>query len=98
MHYLLFYDYAPDYLARRGEYRVEHLRAAWASNARGELVLGGAYGDPADGAALLFACDSPVIPQQFAADDPYVRHGLVRKYWIRQWTTVVGAMASTPVR
>ena len=98
MHFLMFYEYAPDYLERRGEFRTEHLRAAWASNDRGELVLGGAYADPADGAALLFQCDSPEIPRRFAEADPYVRNGLVTKYWIRQWTTVVGAMAATPIR
>ena len=98
MHFLMFYEYAPDYLERRGEFRTEHLRAAWASNDRGELVLGGAYADPADGAALLFQCDSPEIPRRFAEADPYVSNGLVTKYWIRQWTTVVGAMAATPIR
>ena len=98
MHYLMFYDYSQDYLARRGEFRNEHLQLAWASNERGELVLGGAFADPADGAVLLFECDSPEVPKQFAAADPYVRNGLVTKYWVRPWTTVVGALATTPVR
>ena len=39
MHYLLFYDVAPDYLARRGEFRAAHLALAWAAADRGELVL-----------------------------------------------------------
>lgn len=29
MHYLLFYDYAPDYLERRAQFREEHLALAW---------------------------------------------------------------------
>ncbi len=29
MHYLLIYDLAPDYLARRPEFRAEHLTLAW---------------------------------------------------------------------
>jgi uncharacterized protein len=98
MHYLMFYEYSPDYLERRGEFRSAHLRLAWASNARRELVLGGAYADPADGAALLFECDSPDVPEQFAAADPYVLSGLVTRYRIRPWTTVVGRDAATPVR
>lgn len=98
MHYLMFYDYTADYLERRGEFRAAHLQHAWASNERGELLLGGAYADPADGAVLWFNCDSPEVPQQFAANDPYVRNGLVGRYWIRQWTTVVGKDAATPVR
>jgi uncharacterized protein len=98
MHYLMFYEYTPDYLERRGQFREAHLNAAWAAQARGELILGGAYADPADGAVLLFQCDSPEIPERFAAADPYVKNGLVRRHWIRAWTTVVGEDAATPLR
>lgn len=98
MHYLMFYEYAPDYLARRGEFRSEHLTLAWAAEARGELVLGGALADPADGAVLLFQCATPEIPERFAAADPYVKNGLVTSYRVRPWTTVVGQDADTPVR
>jgi uncharacterized protein YciI len=98
MHYLMFYDYTDDYLERRGEFRAAHLRHAWAAQARGELVLGGAYADPADGAALLFNCDSPDVPQRFAEADPYFKNGLVKRYVVRSWTTVVGDLATTPIR
>jgi hypothetical protein len=57
-HFLLLYDLESDYLERRGEFRAEHLRNAWASVGRGELVLGGALSDPADGAVLLFKGDT----------------------------------------
>jgi uncharacterized protein len=98
MHYLMFYDYTADYVERRGEFRAAHLRHAWAANERGELILGGAYADPADGAVLWFNCDSPDVPKQFAANDPYVLNGLVSRYWVRPWTTVVGKDAATPIR
>lgn len=98
MHYLLLYEFVPDYLERRAQFRAEHLRLAWASQERGEMVLGGAFADPADGAAILFKCDSPAVPEAFAAADPYVRNGLVTKYRVRAWTTVIGDMAATPVR
>lgn len=97
MHYLLFYEVAPDYLERRGEYRAEHLALAWHAVERGELLLGGALADPADGAVLLFQADSPGVPAAFAEADPYVRNGLVTKWTVRRWTTVVGAGASLPV-
>lgn len=96
MHYLLFYDYGPDYLERRGQFRAEHLQLAWAACERGELVLGGAYADPADGGVLLFKGDSPAAAEQFAAADPYVRNGLVRSFRVRTWTTVVGRDAAAP--
>ena len=98
MHFFLFYELASDYLERRSEFRAEHLQLAWAAQERGELVLAGAFAEPADGAALLFKCDSPAVPEAFASADPYVRNGLVTRYRIRAWTTVVGADATTPVR
>ncbi|HEX7087950.1 MAG TPA: YciI-like protein [Vicinamibacterales bacterium] len=96
-HYLLVYDLEPDYLERRGQFRAEHLEMAWASHARGELVLGGAVADPVDTALLLFKGESPAAAEAFARADPYVRNGLVRSWRVREWTTVVGADAATPV-
>jgi uncharacterized protein len=98
MHYLLLYEFGPNYVERRKPYRDRHLRAAWEAEARGELVLAGAYADPVDGAALLFQCDSPDVVERFVAADPYVTAGLVARWRIRAWTTVVGKAAEAPVR
>lgn len=98
MHYLLTYDLAHDYLERRAEFRGVHLKLAWEAQARGELVLAGALADPADQAVLMFKCDTPEPVQRFAAADPYVTHGLVKAFHVRQWNTVVGDGAFTPVK
>lgn len=98
MHYLLIYDLAEDYLARRAEYRNQHLALAWAASHRGELVLGGALADPADKAILLFSGDSPAAAENFAKSDPYVQNGLVKRWRVREWTTVAGHEAARPVR
>ncbi|HYD94897.1 MAG TPA: YciI-like protein [Noviherbaspirillum sp.] len=98
MHFLMFYDLAPDYLERRSQFREAHLKHAWDAVARGELLLGGATADPADLAVLLFEAESPQVAQRFAEADPYVQQGLVTAYRIRAWTTVVGKEASTPVK
>jgi uncharacterized protein YciI len=95
MHYLLEYQVAADYLERRGAFREAHLGAARAAVLRGELVLGGALGDPVDGAALLFEGTSDAAARAFASADPYVVNGLVTSYRVRPWNTVVGASAST---
>jgi uncharacterized protein YciI len=97
MHYLLFYDAAEDYLARRAEFRSAHLAKAWASHQRGELVLGGALADPVDGAVLLFRGSSPEVAEAFARVDPYVTNGLVTRWRVRAWNTVAGSDAATPV-
>jgi uncharacterized protein YciI len=98
MHYLLCYEMAPDYLARRGEFRTPHLQLAWQAQERGELVLAGALAEPADRAVLLFQGDSPAAAEAFAKADPYVTEGLVLSYTVRPWSTVVGELASSPVR
>src|SRR5919204_3524302 len=97
MHYLLFYDVVPDYVERRAAFRAEHLSLAWAAHARGELLLAGALADPVDGAVLLFRGESPAAAEAFAAADPYVRHGLVTRWRVRAWTTVVGGGAAVPL-
>lgn len=90
MHYLLFYDVIPDYVARRQPFRAAHLEYARPFIERGELVLGGALADPVDGAVLLFRGQTPDVAQAFAAADPYVRQALVTGWRVRPWTTVVG--------
>lgn len=98
MHYLLFYDVAPDYFTRRGEFRQAHLALAWQACERGELVLGGALADPVDCSVLLFKVESAEVVERFVAADPYVKNGLVTKWRVRPWTTVVGEDATTPIR
>jgi hypothetical protein len=98
MHYLLFYETAPDYLERRVHFRAEHLKLAWQAHARGELILGGALADPVDGAILFFQGESPDVATRFAEVDPYVLNGLVTHWQVRPWLTVVGDQASAPVR
>ena len=88
--FLLFYDVVPDYLERRGQFREEHLKLAREANARGELVLAGAYADPADGSALVWHTADTAPIERFIASDPYVKNGLVTRHRIRPWTVVIG--------
>ena len=46
---------------------------------------------------LLFRGDSPAAAEAFAAADPYVQQGLVARWRVRRWTTVVGRDAEQPV-
>jgi uncharacterized protein YciI len=96
-HFLLFYEGAPDYLDRRPQFRSDHLRHAWDAYDRGELVVAGALADPVDGAVLMFAGEDSSIAEAFARADPYVINGLVQRWRVREWTTVVGNLAATPV-
>ncbi len=98
MHHLLIYEVAPDYMIRRAEFRDAHLQLAWQAAERGDLILGGALGDPVESSLLLFSCDSPEIPAAFARVDPYVLNGVVLRWSVKPWNTVVGATCSNPVR
>jgi uncharacterized protein YciI len=95
-HQLLIYDLAADYLERREQFREEHLRLAWTAADAGDLVLGGAVGDPIESALLLFRDRAGA--EAFAKADPYVSQGLVKKWRVQPWHTVVGAQAATPLR
>ena len=90
MYFLLLYDVVDQFTDRRAPYRDAHLALARAANERGELLLAGAFAEPADGAALLFKADDQSVAERFAAGDPYVTEGLVKHWTVRKWTVVVG--------
>ncbi len=89
-HFLLFYEVVDDYVSRRLPFRSEHLALAKQAANRGELLLGGAFADPVDGAVLLFLGPSREVAESFAIGDPYVQNGLVLKWTVREWTTLAG--------
>lgn len=97
MHYLLFYDVVDNYAERRKPFRADHLAHAQKALASGDLVLGGAFANPIDGTMLLFKGASPAAAEAFAKSDPYVVNGLVTKWRVREWTTVVGDLAENPL-
>ena len=90
MHYLLFYDVVDDYVTKRTPFRSEHIRLAREAEARGDIVLAGAFANPPDGSVFLFRGDAPAAAEAFAKNDPYVTNGLVTRWRVREWTTVVG--------
>jgi uncharacterized protein YciI len=45
----------------------------------------------------LFKGDSPAAAEAFAKADPYVTNGLVTKWRVREWSTVIGTDAQVPL-
>ena len=97
MHYLLFYELAtttfpgaqvPQRAPGNG---LEGYRTR-------RTVLGGALANPVDGVVMLFKGDSPEVAEGFARADPYVTHGIVKRWYVREWTTVAGEGSVNPVR
>ncbi len=96
MHCILFYDVVEDYLERRAAFRAEHLALARVAHERGEIVMGGALADPADGVVIVFRGSDCAAAEAFAKADPYVRNGLVKSWRVRKWTAVIGESSTTP--
>jgi uncharacterized protein YciI len=57
---------------------------------RGELLLGGALGDPPDRALLVFRARDRAVVEDFARSDPYVVAGLVTRWQVRPWAVAIG--------
>jgi uncharacterized protein YciI len=89
-YYALIYEVVDDFVARRAAFREEHLRLAREAHARGELVLGGALGDPADRALIIFRAPNASTAEAFARRDPYVTSGLVLRWEVQPWAVVIG--------
>ncbi len=90
-YYALIYDVVGDYVTRRAQYRQEHLRLANEANKRGDLLLGGAFTDPADRTLLIFHVKDSTVVEDFVKRDPYVINGLVTRWQIRNWNVVIGS-------
>ncbi|MGQ0648306.1 MAG: YciI-like protein [Gemmatimonadaceae bacterium] len=96
MHYLLFYEGADNYAEVRAPFRPAHLQHAREAQERGELVQAGAFMHPTDGSVLLFRGDASDVAERFARTDPFVREGVVKRWYVREWNTIVGPDATVP--
>ncbi|WNZ00023.1 YciI-like protein [Sulfurospirillum sp. 'SP'] len=91
MYYILFYNYVDNIIEKRVPFREAHLALATSFVESGELLLGGAFANPADGAILIFKVGNKTQVEAFVKQDPYVQNGLVTSWNIREWSVVVGA-------
>lgn len=96
MHYVLSYDVVENFVEKRTPFREDHMAKVRRAHERGELVLAGALADPVDGALLIFRGPTSEAAESFARADPYVGNGLVIRWWVRKWSTVIGDDASMP--
>ena len=96
-HVLLFYEVTPDYLDRRAEHRSAHLAHAWAAHERGEILLAGALADPRVARRCCLRRKQR-RGRDLRPGGSYIANGLVARWHVREWTTMVGNLAATPVR
>jgi uncharacterized protein YciI len=86
--YVLFYESADDVMSKAPEHFPAHQAHYTAFHDQGTLLLLGTFGDPqAEGSMGVFSTQEAA--EQFAAEDPFVRNGVVRSYSIRTWNEVL---------
>lgn len=88
--FLLEYHYVDNMLERRIPIRNAHLDYANTMVKNGLLRAGGACLPDVKTGILLFESLNQEEVERFALNDPYVIHGLVTHYTIREWSVVVG--------
>ena len=91
-YYILFYKTSETYIKDREPHRALHLEHAKKAQETGNLLLAGALEEPADQAMLVFKTDQRAQVEDFAKNDPYVLHGVVKHWAISPWKVVMGKL------
>ena len=86
MKFVLLYEGGSD-MQRARELFPAH-RAAWQPFLdRHELLLIGPFSDPSQGAMAVFSTREAA--EEFARVDPFVIHGVVKKWDVREWREAI---------
>ncbi|UJR28212.1 hypothetical protein I4U23_009462 [Adineta vaga] len=88
--HILHYDYVSNVVEKRKPYREAHLNFIGKQVENGNVILGGATGNPPSEALLIFRNLSLKEIEQLAQQDPYVINGIVTKYSVKPYMAVVG--------
>lgn len=88
MKYALLYEATPDFRTKVPAHIAAH-RALWAAfHADKCLLMVGPFTDePAGGALGIFT--SRAAAEEFVRLDPFVEHGIVARWTIREWNEVL---------
>jgi len=88
MKFVLFYESAPGFMAKVPAHIDAH-RSLWKESREADtLLLFGPFTDSPAGSAMgVFRTREAA--ESFVARDPFVRHGIVARYLIREWAEVL---------
>jgi uncharacterized protein YciI len=88
MKYVLLYESADDVAAKAPARFPAHRERLDAFHARGDLLMVGTFGDPqTQGSMAIFTTREAA--EEFAAGDPFVLHGVVRAWEVRDWNEIL---------
>ena len=90
MKFVLFYESADDVGAKARPVFAAH-QAHWSEFlAAGSLLMIGTFGNPQDeGSMAVFTTREAA--EEFARTDPFVLHGVVRRWHVQAWNEVLSA-------
>jgi uncharacterized protein YciI len=82
--YVLFYESADDVLSKAPLHFSAHKDRSDDFYGRGDLLMVGVFGNPQEeGSMGIFTTREAA--EEFANGDPFVLHGVVRAWHIREW-------------
>lgn len=85
--FVLFYETAEDGLAKAPQHFAEH-RARWSQfQEQGTLLMIGPFANRHDGAMGIFTTHEAAA--EFVSGDPFVLHGVVGNWYIREWSEAI---------
>ena len=88
MKYVLFYESAADVRAKAPPHAAAHRAHIDDFRARDTLLMIGTFADPqAEGSMAIFSAREAA--EEFAATDPLVLHGVVRRWYVRGWNEIL---------
>ena len=95
MKYVLLYESTPDFRSKVPAH-IEAHRALWKTfHADRRLLMVGPFTDePAGGAMGVFSSRSAA--EEFVRVDPFVTHGIVARWTIREWNEVLAPSTTSP--
>lgn len=82
--FVVLYESSDDVLTLAPVHMPKHREHFEDYHARGLLLMVGTFGDPATQGAMCVLTTREAA-EEFAANDPFVVNGVVRRYEIRQW-------------
>ena len=88
MKYVLLYESAPNVAENAPPHFPAHKERLDEFHERGDLLMVGTFGDPqSQGSMSVFR--SREAAEEFAAADPFVINGVVRRWEVRDWNEVL---------
>jgi uncharacterized protein YciI len=82
--YVLLYESAADVMAKAAAHFAAHSARGDDFHARGDLLLYGPFANPQEeGSMAVFTTRESA--EEFVQGDPFVLHGVVKRWQIREW-------------